>query len=235
MILAYLAKPGLKVRFINFQTQKIDNSTFEIFEIVMASFYFDDKLKKSRFFWETFLLANTYLAVIFGMLFLTFNNADVLFAERKLSWKLYIPAEALPTTNRVQKIDWKKFAAAIINLGKKIFIVYMTYLGAEISIYLACKAQIVLLVAKKVMILIEYLGSADIFLQKLPAELSKVFDINKHSINAAPDKYSPYGKIYSLRLVELKTLKIFIKTNLANRFIRSSKFATRYSTFLSKS
>ena len=36
-------------------------------------------------------------------------------------------------------------------------------------------------------------------------------------------KQSPFGPIYNLGPVELETLKTYIKTNLANGFIRSSK------------
>ena len=38
------------------------------------------------------------------------------------------------------------------------------------------------------------------------------------------DKQPLFGSIYSLRLVELKSLKTYIKTNLANGVIWSSKF-----------
>ena len=48
-------------------------------------------------------------------------------------------------------------------------------------------------------------------------------DINKHAIDLEPGKQPPYGPIYSLGPVELETLKIYIKTNLANGFIRPSK------------
>lgn len=43
--------------------------------------------------------------------------------------------------------------------------------------------------------------------------------INNHTIKLKEDKKSLYCPIYSLKLVELKILKIEIKTNLANSFI----------------
>ena len=55
------------------------------------------------------------------------------------------------------------------------------------------------------------------------AELSKHTIINNHFINLIDDKQSSYGLIYNLRLMELKILKTYIKTNLANGFIYSSK------------
>ena len=47
--------------------------------------------------------------------------------------------------------------------------------------------------------------------------------INKHAIKLEDGKQPSYGPIYSLNLVELKTLKTYIKTNLANSFIQPLK------------
>ena len=47
--------------------------------------------------------------------------------------------------------------------------------------------------------------------------------INKHAIKLKDNKQPFYGSIYSLGLVKLKTLNTYIKTNLANNFIRPSK------------
>ena len=41
------------------------------------------------------------------------------------------------------------------------------------------------------------------------------------------DQQPPYGPIYSLKLVELETLKTYIKINLANNLIRSFKSIAR--------
>lgn len=73
--------------------------------------------------------------------------------------------------------------AATLDLGKEEFILHMAYPSAKISIYLACKAQIVLLMAKKVIIPIKYLNFADVFLKKSVIKLFKRFDINKHLTN----------------------------------------------------
>ena len=53
-------------------------------------------------------------------------------------------------------------------------------------------------------------------------ELSKHTKMNNHTIKLEEDKQSPFGPIYSLEPVELETLKIYIKTKLANGFIRPS-------------
>ena len=47
--------------------------------------------------------------------------------------------------------------------------------------------------------------------------------MNKHAIKLEEGKQPLFGPIYSLELVELETLKTYIKTNLANGFIRPSK------------
>ena len=55
------------------------------------------------------------------------------------------------------------------------------------------------------------------------AELVENTKINKHAIKLEESKQSPFGLIYSLRSVELETLKTYIKNNLANGFIRTFK------------
>ena len=54
-------------------------------------------------------------------------------------------------------------------------------------------------------------------------ELSENTEMNKYAIKLEEDKQLLFGPIYSLGPVELETLKIYIKTNLANGFIRPSK------------
>ena len=58
-------------------------------------------------------------------------------------------------------------------------------------------------------------------------ELSKNTKINKHAIKLEENKQPPFGLIYNLELVELETLKTYIKTNLANNFIWLFKSSTR--------
>ena len=48
--------------------------------MILASFQVEDKLKRARFFQETFLVANTSIEVILGIPFLALSNADVSFA-----------------------------------------------------------------------------------------------------------------------------------------------------------
>ena len=44
-----------------------------------------DKLARAQFFQETFLLANTTIEVVLEIPFLIFNNANIQFAEKKLT------------------------------------------------------------------------------------------------------------------------------------------------------
>ena len=82
---AYAKKLGLKTRKTNVGAQKIDGSALETFEMVIADFQMEDKGGRSRFFQETFLVADTKFEVIVGMPFLKFSNADVSFNERTLT------------------------------------------------------------------------------------------------------------------------------------------------------
>ena len=73
----YVAKLGLQVRKTDIRAQKIDGSTLETFEMVLADFQVGDKLGRARFFQETFLLADISAEVVLGMFFLNLSNADV--------------------------------------------------------------------------------------------------------------------------------------------------------------
>lgn len=94
--------------------------------------------------------------------------------------------------------------------------------------------QITLLVAKKVTVPARFLDFVDIFSKKLTAEFSKHFDINKYLINLEPNTQPPYSLIYSLQLIEFETLKVYIKTNLANTFIWLLKFFLELLSYLFK-
>ena len=72
-------------------------------------------------------------------------------------------------------------------------------------------------------VLAEYFNYSNIFLVENAAKLSKNIKINEHAIKLKRGKQPLFGLIYSLKLVELETLKTYIKINLANGFIRPSK------------
>lgn len=50
-------------------------------------------------------------------------------------------------------------------------------------------------------------------------EFSEYISLNDHTIELEEGKQPLFGQIYSLKLVKLEILKIYIKTNLTNNFI----------------
>ena len=94
---AYAKKLGLQTWRTDIRAQKIDESSLDTFEMVIAGFQVLDKQSRTQFFQKTFLLANITMEVVLRMLFLTFSNADIQFAEKELTWRSYTAKEALPT------------------------------------------------------------------------------------------------------------------------------------------
>ena len=87
------------------------------------------------------------------------------------------------------------------------------------------KAQVGALLFNKALIeiLIEYSDYSNIFLTEYIAELPENNGMNEHAIKLKEGKQPPFGPIYSLKPVELETLKTYIKTNLVNSFIQLFK------------
>ena len=77
MTSAYASRLGLQTCYTDVGTQRIDSSTLQTFEIVLADFQVGDKLGKAQFFQESFLLADISVEVVLNMLFFTLNNANV--------------------------------------------------------------------------------------------------------------------------------------------------------------
>ena len=93
------------------------------------------------------------------------------------------------------------------------------------EIYPSKKIQIAHLKADEAFIKVfgKYADFVDIFLPKLATKLSKYTRINNHIIKLVDNQQPPYGSIYSLRPIKLKILKIYMKNNLTNRFIKLFK------------
>ena len=72
-------------------------------------------------------------------------------------------------------------------------------------------------------ILAKYSDFADVFSLDLASKLSEPTGINDHNIKLVDSQQPPYGSIYSLGPVDWEILKVCIKINLANGFIRPSK------------
>ena len=80
----------------------------------------------------------------------------------------------------------------------------------------------------------KYDDFANVFLHKLAAKLLKYTRTNDFAIELIDNWQPPYGPIYILGPVELKTLKVYIKNNLANNFIWPFNFPNGALIFLDK-
>lgn len=70
----------------------------------------------------------------------------------------------------------------------------------------------------------KYLDYANAFRLDLAMDLIKHTEIHNYSFNLIEGKEPSHSPIYSLGLVELETLKTYIKTHFKTSFIYSSKF-----------
>ena len=164
------------------------------------------------------------------MPFFIFSNGGIQFAEKELTWRFFTTAKALLTIKRVELIDKKKFAKAALDKKSKTFVIHVAALKAllgsrEMTIHLTRVAQIAALKQDEAPTKVpsEYADYADIFSFDVAIELPENNNINKHAIELEVGKQPPYGPIYSLRLVKLKTIKTYIKTHLKTGFIQPSK------------
>ena len=180
-------------------------------------------------------MADVSPEVVFGMLFFTLSGADIDFSGRELRWRTYTTKEVLPTTRRVELIGKKEFAAVALDLEHETYVVSITslsstplaFLGSTpLNVHPSRRSQISGLIAEEAptKVLAKYLDFADVFSSDLVSELLEHTGINNHAIELVDGKQPPYKPIYSLGPVELETLKAYIKTNLANGFMRPSKF-----------
>ena len=124
------------------------------------------------------------------MLFFTFSKGDIWFIKRKLVWRTYIAAEALPTTRKVEIIDKKKFAVAALNADDKILLVHIASLvePTTILIHFSGQAKVVLPTSEETKLFAEYSNFHNVFSSDSTAELPEYTRITDHSINLLNDK-----------------------------------------------
>ena len=129
----------------------------------------------------------------------------------------------------------KEFAAATLDPESEIFVVHVVSLDSNVSpsffplnVYPSCRPQVSGLIAEEASTKVpaEYSDFADVFSLDLASKLPKHTGINNHAIELVNGQQPSYGPPYSLGSVELETLKAYIETNLANRFIKLSKSPT---------
>ena len=102
----------------------------DTYKIVIAAFLMSDKANRVKFFEETFLVANVSLELVFEISFLTLSDIDVDFLDQGLWWRTYTIKKSLTTIRYVELVEKKKFAAAVLDLKHKTFIVYIVSLSA---------------------------------------------------------------------------------------------------------
>ena len=119
----------------------------------------------------------------------------------------------------------KEFAAVALDPKHETFVIYVTSLH---STSLNTRPRISGLIAEKVPTKVptKYLDFANIFSPDLVFKFPEHIRINNHAIKLVNSQQPPYGPLYSLGPIELKILKAYIKTNLANGFIKPSKLPT---------
>ena len=129
----------------------------------------------------------------------------------------------------------KEFAVAELDPESEAFVVHVASLSSDalpsssslkLDVHLSRRPQVSGLIAEEVSTKVpaKYSNFADVFSPDLASELLEHIGINDHAIKLVERCQQPsYGPIYSLRPVELETLKAYIETNLANGFIRPSK------------
>ena len=118
-----------------------------------------------------------------------------------------------------------KYKIYVIHVGSVNFVVSSSSFPLNADIHPFHRPQISGLIAKKALTKIpaKYLDFADIFSPELVSKLFRHIRINNYAIKVVDSKQPLYGPIYSLEPVELETLKAYIKTNLANKFIKLFK------------
>ena len=203
------------------------------FRMVVAAFSMTDEANPVKFFEKTFLVANVNPEVVLAMFFFTLSSTDVNFLSRELRWRTYTTKEALPTTKRVELVGKKKFAIVALDPESETFVVYIVSFSSDalpnfslLNIYPFNRSHISGLIAEEAFMKVsaEYSDFADVFSPDLASELPEHNGINDHAIKLVDGQQPTYVYIYSLGLMELETLKTYIETNLAKKFIRPSKF-----------
>ena len=158
----------------------------------------EDKANRSRFFQETFLIANIKFEVILGILFLKLSNADVLFGEKALMWRTYTINKALITTEQVQIIDKKDFVMAALDANSKMFVVHVAiWKQEEMPMHSKRQAQVGALLFNKAptKVLAEYSDYNNVFSAEYVAELPGNTKINKYAIELEEGKQPLFGPI----------------------------------------
>ena len=80
----FASQLGLKIWKTNVGVLKINDSTLEIYGMIVSIFFVSDKDNRERFFEKNFLLAEIKPDILLELLFLTMSNVDVDFQAQDL-------------------------------------------------------------------------------------------------------------------------------------------------------
>lgn len=98
-----------------------------------------NQVNQIRFFEETFLVANVNPKIVFKILFLTLNSANIDFLNQKLY--IYTTQKAISITRCIKLVEKNEFAAAALDLKYETFIVHVASLASftlfiDLDVYL---------------------------------------------------------------------------------------------------
>ena len=101
----------------------------------------------------------------------------------------------------------------------------MSFSSSPLDVYPFRRPQIASLIAKMALtkVFAKYADFVDVFSLDLISKLPKHTKINNYAVELVNNQQPSYKPIYKLESIELKILKTYIETNLANRFIKLSK------------
>ena len=113
-----------------------------------------------------------------------------------------------------------------MDVNSKTFVMHVAiWEQEEMPVHMEKQAQVGALIFNEALtkVPVEYSDYSNIFSAENAAEFLENTRINEHAIELEKSKQPPFRPIYSLGPVELEMLKMYIKTVLANSFIRPSK------------
>ena len=181
------------------------------------------------------MVANISPEAVFEIFFINLSNINIDFLDQRLRWRTYATKKTFPTTRYIKLVGKKKLIIIVLDSEHETFIVHVAFFSSfavslssilyDADVHFSRRPQIAGLIVEEVLtkVLAKFLNFVDIFLLDLVSKLSKDADINDYAIKLVNSQQPFYGLIYSLRPVKLEILKIYIETNIANRFIRLSK------------
>lgn len=121
----YASELPLKIMDTSWGLATINKQQISIQGMVIAGFEVTDSLDHTRYFEETFLIADIPQPVVLGMPFLKLGNPDVSWTARTMQWRQWDIETALMTTNRVDFIEPEEFIQQVIEDSAQAYICHV--------------------------------------------------------------------------------------------------------------